>query len=109
MALIATSTHPDQLNTLLRDSELSWALPGVPTRRALLETLLDSAVAGERNLDEIRLRTMGFVVADLAALVHKAAWRGSTDGQPLPKLDQVRSGQGAQGDPGPCPAQPIMS
>lgn len=96
VALIATSARPDQLDPRLRapelcDRELGLPLPGAATRRALLQTLLKPVPISDLNLDEITLRTPGFVVADLAALVREAALRAasraSTDGQP-PKLNQ---------------------
>ncbi|AKN15322.1 AAA family ATPase [Mycobacterium haemophilum] len=96
VALIATSARPDQLDTRLRapelcDRELGLPLPDAATRRALLETLLKPVPVSDLNLDEIAIRTPGFVVADLAALVREAALRAasraSTDGQP-PELNQ---------------------
>jgi transitional endoplasmic reticulum ATPase len=96
VALIATSARPDQLDPRLRapelcDRELGLPLPDAATRKALLETLLKSAPTDELNLDEIAVRTPGFVAADLAALVREAALRAasraSADGQP-PKLNQ---------------------
>ncbi|WP_454561184.1 AAA family ATPase [Mycobacterium haemophilum] len=96
VALIATSARPDQLDTRLRapelcDRELGLPLPDAATRRALLETLLNPVPVSDLNLDEIAIRTPGFVVADLAALVREAALRAasraSTDGQP-PELNQ---------------------
>ncbi|MCV7409748.1 ATPase [Mycobacterium florentinum] len=96
VALIATSALPDQLDPRLRspelcDRELGLPLPDGATRKALLETILKSVPTGELNLDEIAVRTPGFVAADLAALVREAALRAasraSADGQP-PKLNQ---------------------
>jgi transitional endoplasmic reticulum ATPase len=96
VALIVTSSRPDQLDTRLRapelcDRELGLTLPDAATRKALLEALLKSAPTGDLNIDEIASRTPGFVAADLAALVREAALqaasRASIDGQP-PKLDQ---------------------
>jgi SpoVK/Ycf46/Vps4 family AAA+-type ATPase len=96
VALIATSAHPDQLDARLRapelcDRELGLPLPDAATRKALLETLLKSVPTGQLTLDEIAIRTPGFVAADLAALVREAALRAasraSADGQP-PKLNQ---------------------
>jgi len=96
VALIATSAHPDQLDARLRapelcDRELGLPLPDATTRKALLETLLKSVPTGQLTLDEIAIRTPGFVAADLAALVREAALRAasraSADGQP-PKLNQ---------------------
>ncbi|OMC42459.1 AAA family ATPase [Mycobacterium sp. IS-1264] len=97
VALIATSSRPDQLDARLRapelcDRELGLTLPDAATRRALLETLLKPVPTGDLDLDEIAGRTPGFVAADLAALVREAALRAasraSTDGQP-PKLEQA--------------------
>lgn len=96
VALIATSARPDQLDARLRapdlcDRELTLPLPDAGTRKALLESLLKSVPAGTLDLDEIALRTPGFVVADLAALLREAALRAasraSTDGRP-PELNQ---------------------
>lgn len=96
VALIATSARPDQLDTRLRapdlcDRELGLPLPDAGTRKALLESLLRNVPTGDLDLDEIALRTPGFVVADLAALVREAALRAasraSSDGRP-PELKQ---------------------
>ncbi|HEX4558435.1 MAG TPA: AAA family ATPase [Mycobacterium sp.] len=96
VALIATSSRPDQVDARLRapelcDRELGLTLPDAATRKALLEALLKPAPTGDLDLDEIAGRTPGFVAADLAALVREAALRAasraSIDGQP-PKLDQ---------------------
>jgi transitional endoplasmic reticulum ATPase len=96
VAFIATSSRPDQLDARLRapdlcDRELGLTLPDAATRRALLETLLKPVPTGDLDLDEIAVRTPGFVAADLAALVREAALRAasraSIDGQP-PKLGQ---------------------
>ena len=96
VALIATSSRPDQLDARLRapdlcDRELGLTLPDAATRKALLEALLKPVPTGDLDLDEIASRTPGFVAADLAALVREAALRAasraSIDGQP-PKLSQ---------------------
>jgi transitional endoplasmic reticulum ATPase len=96
VALIATSSRPDQLDARLRapdlcDRELGLTLPDAATRRQLLEALLRPVPVGDLDLDEIASRTPGFVAADLAALVREAALRAasraSIDGQP-PKLGQ---------------------
>ncbi|HEY2500496.1 MAG TPA: AAA family ATPase [Mycobacterium sp.] len=96
VALIATSSRPDQVDARLRapelcDRELGLTLPDAATRKALLQALLKPAPTGDLDLDEIAGRTPGFVAADLAALVREAALRAasraSIDGQP-PKLDQ---------------------
>jgi transitional endoplasmic reticulum ATPase len=96
VALIVTSSRPDQLDARLRapdlcDRELGLTLPDAATRKALLETLLKPVPTGDLDLDEIAGRTPGFVAADLAALVREAALRAasraSIDGQP-PKLGQ---------------------
>jgi transitional endoplasmic reticulum ATPase len=96
VALIATSSRPDQLDARLRapdlcDRELGLTLPDAATRRQLLAALLRPVPAGDLDLDEIASRTPGFVAADLAALVREAALRAasraSIDGQP-PKLGQ---------------------
>jgi transitional endoplasmic reticulum ATPase len=96
VALIVTSSRPDQLDPRLRapelcDRELGLTLPDAATRKALLEALLKPAPTGDLDLDEIAGRTPGFVAADLAALVREAALRAasraSIDGQP-PKLGQ---------------------
>lgn len=96
VALIATSSRPDQLDARLRapelcDRELGLTLPDGTIRRALLEALLKPVPTGDLNLDEVAGRTPGFVAADLAALVREAALRAasraSIDGRP-PKLDQ---------------------
>jgi transitional endoplasmic reticulum ATPase len=96
VALIATSSRPDQLDARLRapelcDRELGLTLPDAATRKALLDTLLKPVPTGDLDLDEIAGRTPGFVAADLAALVREAALRAasraSIDSQP-PKLGQ---------------------
>ena len=96
VALIATTARPDQLDARLRapdlcDRELGLPLPDAATRQALLEALLKPVPAGELDVHEIALRTPGFVVADLAALLREAALRAasraSADGQP-PQLSQ---------------------
>lgn len=96
VALIATSARPDQLDARLRapelcDRELGLPLPDAATRKALLETLLKSVPTDQLTLDDIAIRTPGFVAADLAALVREAALRAasraSADGKP-PKLNQ---------------------
>jgi transitional endoplasmic reticulum ATPase len=96
VALIATSSRPDQLDARLRapdlcDRELGLTLPDAATRKALLEALLKPVPTGDLDLDEIAGRTPGFVAADLAALVREAALRAasraSIDGKP-PKLGQ---------------------
>jgi transitional endoplasmic reticulum ATPase len=96
VALIATSSRPDQLDARLRapelcDRELGLTLPDAATRKSLLEALLKPVPTGDLYLDEIAGRTPGFVAADLAALVREAALRAasraSTDGRP-PKLNQ---------------------
>ena len=96
VALIATSSRPDQLDARLRapdlcDRELGLTLPDAATRKALLEALLKPVPTGDLDLNEIASRTPGFVAADLAALVREAALRAasraSIDGQP-PKLGQ---------------------
>ena len=97
VALIATTSRPDQLDARLRapelcDRELGLTLPDAATRKALLEGLLKPVPTGELNLDEVAGRTPGFVAADLAALVREAALRAasraSIDGQP-PTLGQA--------------------
>jgi transitional endoplasmic reticulum ATPase len=96
VALIATSARPDQLDVRLRapelcDRELGLPLPDAATRKALLEALLKSVPTEQLTLDDIAIRTPGFVAADLAALVREAALRAasraSADGKP-PKLNQ---------------------
>ncbi|WP_254848581.1 AAA family ATPase, partial [Mycobacterium sp. IS-2888] len=91
VALIATSSRPDQLDARLRapelcDRELGLTLPDAATRRALLETLLKPVPTGDLDLDEIAGRTPGFVAADLAAGVRGGGRRGAArprvDGQP---------------------------
>ncbi|HEY0225469.1 MAG TPA: AAA family ATPase, partial [Mycobacterium sp.] len=75
----------------LCDRELGLPLPDAATRKALLETLLRSVPTDQLTLDDIAIRTPGFVAADLAALVREAALRAasraSADGKP-PKLNQ---------------------
>jgi transitional endoplasmic reticulum ATPase len=96
VALIVTSSRPEQLDPRLRapelcDRELGVPLPDAATRKALLETLLKPVPTDGLSLDEIAGRTPGFVAADLAALVREAALRAasraSIDGQP-PMLRQ---------------------
>jgi transitional endoplasmic reticulum ATPase len=96
VALIATSARPDQLDARLRapelcDRELGVPLPDAATRNALLETLLKSVPTGDLQLNEIAIRTPGFVAADLAALVREAALRAASRasaGGEAPKLTQ---------------------
>jgi transitional endoplasmic reticulum ATPase len=96
VAVIVTSSVPENLDPRLRapdlcDRELVLSLPDGPTRRELLQGLLDRVPTVDLDLGEIADRTPGFVVADLAALVREAALRAaaraSSDGTE-PKLTQ---------------------
>ncbi|MBS9375628.1 AAA family ATPase [Rhodococcus sp. B50] len=81
--LIATTAHPDDVDSRLRapeicDRELSLPLPDGATRRALLDVLLRSVPATDLDLTAVAGRTPGFVVADLAALCREAALRAAS-------------------------------
>lgn len=83
VAFVATSAHPESLDTRLRgqdlcDRELALTLPDGATRRALLDLLLRKVPTTDLRLDEIAARTPGFVVADLAALCREAALRAAS-------------------------------
>jgi transitional endoplasmic reticulum ATPase len=84
VAVVCTSAHPEAVSPELRhpgalDHELSVPLPDKNGRRALLEVLLRSApLAPDVHLDEVALRTPGFVVADLLVLRREAAVRAAT-------------------------------
>ena len=83
VALVATSSLPDRLDSRLRapdlcDRELRLSLPDATVRAELLKALLTSVPAGELDLAEIGDRTPGFVAADLAALVREAALRAAS-------------------------------
>jgi SpoVK/Ycf46/Vps4 family AAA+-type ATPase len=83
VAVVCTSAQPENVSTALRaagalDHELSVPLPDKNGRRALLEVLLRSApLAPDVRLDEVALRTPGFVVADLLVLRREAAVRAA--------------------------------
>ncbi|MCZ4553880.1 AAA family ATPase [Gordonia rubripertincta] len=94
VALICTSSAPENLDRRLRDPdlcdrELSIGLPDNKIRRGLLAALLDKVPTDTIDLGEIASRTPGFVAADLAALTREAALRAAArsarDGEP-PKL-----------------------
>ncbi|PYE16776.1 transitional endoplasmic reticulum ATPase [Williamsia limnetica] len=94
VALICTSSAPENLDPRLRDPdlcdrELSIGLPDNKIRRGLLSALLDKVPTETLDLAEIASRTPGFVAADLAALTREAALRAAArsarDGEP-PKL-----------------------
>jgi len=96
VAFLATTAHPSRVDARLRgpdlcDRELALPMPTAPVRRALLEQVLRKVPTGELALDEIALRTPGFVIADLAALCReaglRAASRASREGTP-PRLTQ---------------------
>ncbi|UTM36372.1 AAA family ATPase [Rhodococcus pyridinivorans] len=81
--LIATTAHPDDVDSRLRapeicDRELSLPLPDGATRRALLDVLLRSVPSTGLDLAAVAGRTPGFVVADLAALCREAALRAAS-------------------------------
>lgn len=91
VALICTSSAPENLDQRLRDPdlcdrELSIGLPDNKIRRGLLGALLDSVPTGTIDLGAISARTPGFVAADLAALTREAALRAAArsarDGEP---------------------------
>ena len=91
MALICTSSAPENLDQRLRDPdlcdrELSIGLPDNKIRRGLLGALLESVPTGTIDLGAISARTPGFVAADLAALTREAALRAAArsarDGEP---------------------------
>jgi transitional endoplasmic reticulum ATPase len=83
VAVVCTSATPENVSPALRaagalDHELTVPLPDRAGRRALLEVLLRSApLAPDVRLDEVALRTPGFVVADLLALRREAAVRAA--------------------------------
>ncbi|MFB8009075.1 AAA family ATPase [Nocardia sp. NPDC056000] len=83
VALLATTSHPTEVDARLRgpelcDREVSLPLPTAAVRAALLEQLLRRAPTAELQLDKIAARTPGFVVSDLAALVREAALRAAS-------------------------------
>ena len=91
VALICTSSAPENLDQRLRDPdlcdrELSIGLPDNKIRRGLLGALLESVPTGTIDLGAISARTPGFVAADLAALTREAALRAAArsarDGRP---------------------------
>ena len=91
VALICTSSAPENLDQRLRDPdlcdrELSIGLPDNKIRRGLLGALLESVPTGTIDLGAISARTPGFVAADLAALTREAALRAAArsarDGEP---------------------------
>ncbi|WP_420753889.1 AAA family ATPase [Rhodococcus sp. O3] len=83
VALIASTAHPDAVDSRLRspeicDRELNLPLPDGATRRALLEVLLRTVPSEGLKLDAIAARAPGFVAADLAALCREAALRAAS-------------------------------
>ncbi|OZC48266.1 ATPase [Rhodococcus sp. 06-156-3C] len=83
IALVATTAHPEATDARLRsqdlcDRELTLSLPDGAGRTALLEHLLRASPTEGLILGDIALRTPGFVVADLAALVREAALRAAS-------------------------------
>ncbi|WP_330184502.1 AAA family ATPase [Nocardia sp. NBC_01503] len=83
VALLATTSHPTEVDARLRapelcDREVTLPLPTAAVRAALLEQLLRKAPTDGLRLDEIASRTPGFVVSDLAALVREAALRAAS-------------------------------
>lgn len=91
VALICTSSAPENLDQRLRDPdlcdrELSIGLPDNKIRRGLLGALLESVPTRTIDLGAISARTPGFVAADLAALTREAALRAAArsarDGEP---------------------------
>ncbi|WP_084515148.1 AAA family ATPase [Nocardia acidivorans] len=83
VALLATTSHPTEVDARLRapelcDREVTLPLPRAAVRAALLEQLLRKAPTDSVKLDEIASRTPGFVVSDLAALVREAALRAAS-------------------------------
>ncbi|WP_433668977.1 AAA family ATPase [Nocardia sp. CA-136227] len=82
VAVLATTSNPLGLDARLRgpelfDRQVSLPLPTAAVRAALLEQLLRKAPTEDLKVDEIALRTPGFVVSDLAALVREAALRAA--------------------------------
>ena len=97
VALICTSSRPENLDSRLRDPdlcdrELSIGLPDSKIRRGLLTALLTNVPAETIDLGDIASRTPGFVAADLAALTRegalRAAARSARDSKP-PKLTEA--------------------
>ncbi|WP_433682291.1 AAA family ATPase [Nocardia sp. CA-119907] len=83
VAFLATTAHPAGIDPRLRapdlcDRELALALPTAAVRKALLEQLLRKVPTKDLKLDEISVRTPGFVVSDLAALCREAALRAAS-------------------------------
>lgn len=83
VAFVATSAHPESLDSRLRgqdlcDRELTLTLPDAATRRAFLDLLLRKVPTTDLRLDDIAARTPGYVVADLAALCREAALRAAS-------------------------------
>ncbi|MCW4351800.1 AAA family ATPase [Hoyosella sp. YIM 151337] len=83
VVLIVTTAHPDAVDRRVRgqdlcDRELTVALPGSATRRALLDHLLRDVPTSELDLEAVALRTPGFVAADLMALRREAALRAAS-------------------------------
>ena len=97
VALICTSSRPENLDSRLRDPdlcdrELSIGLPDSKIRRGLLTALLTNVPAETIDLGDVASRTPGFVAADLAALTRegalRAAARSARDSKP-PKLTEA--------------------
>lgn len=96
VAFVATTAHPDALDTRTRaqdlcDRELTVPLPDGGTRRSILELLLRRVPTTDLDLGEIALRAPGFVAADLAALVREAALRAASRASSAgtePRLEQ---------------------
>ncbi|MBN4927785.1 AAA family ATPase [Hoyosella rhizosphaerae] len=83
VVLVATTAHPDLTDARLRspdlcDREITIALPNGATRRALLGYLLRDVPSDELDLEEVSLRTPGFVAADLMSLRREAALRAAS-------------------------------
>lgn len=82
VALICTSSAPENLDQRLRDPdlcdrELAIGLPDSKIRRGLLAALLEKVPTDTIDLGEVASRTPGFVAADLAALTREAALRAA--------------------------------
>ena len=96
VAVVCTSAHPENVSPQLRaagalDHELTVPLPDRAGRRALLEVLLRAApLDPDVKLDEVALRTPGFVVADLLTLRREAAVRAAArqKDSPQPTIGQ---------------------
>ena len=79
VAVVATTSRPEQVSTQLRGNgllvrEVTVPLPDRSQRAAMLGYLARGMpLAGDVALDDVASKTPGFVIADLDSLVHEAA------------------------------------